>query len=593
MRGVVCLFVLPACSFLGDEQRVWRAARVAAEDCAASPWWPDADGDGYGDGSAAPTLACRAPGAAWVGNAQDCADGDPAVGAPVAWTRDGDGDGFGHGAAILACVAPPGRVAVAGDCADADPARNPAAIERCGGGDEDCDGLTDDADPSLDGASTRDWFVDADGDGYGAGSPAQACVGPAGSVPRDGDCADDDAAVRPGVLEVCEDGLDNDCDGSAGFCRDTGRRVAPGPAPVGSPAGGVRALVAGPDGALWLGGGGAAPGLWQRDAGGALAEVAALAGVPVDVLVRGDVVDGDGRVGVSAGAPMAGPNGEAWLIWGEPTVDAPLVVAGSVAGAEAGAAVLLAALDAAGGVDWAIGQPGVGGVRLVRGPLGPGAVPEGYLSVTGAAGAFGAALASADLDSDGVVDVAVGAPDADTGAGAVYWFAGPADAPRDAVDADGLLRGAAGEAAGAVLAACGDADGDGADDLLLATAGPGGAAVLRWSGAEAETAALDGRWLLGPPAARAPLACAGDVDGDAAPDFGAAAPLDAADAAPAVQLRYGPWTAGVVEADLVWTGAGPDFAWALAGSPAPVPGLWVGGAQDGGGALWWLAGGGL
>jgi Tol biopolymer transport system component len=57
---------------------------------------------------------------------------------------DGDGDGYGASASWTSeLVAPPGFVALGGDCDDADPARNPGAVDSCNGVDDDCDGLVD------------------------------------------------------------------------------------------------------------------------------------------------------------------------------------------------------------------------------------------------------------------------------------------------------------------------------------------------------------------------------------------------------------------------------------------------------------------
>jgi formylglycine-generating enzyme required for sulfatase activity len=54
--------------------------------------------------------------------------------------------------------------------------------------------------------------MDQDGDGYGRGDNCQ-----------DNDCDDNDPAVHPGAIEVCDDGQDNDCDGKtdqkSGFCQ--------------------------------------------------------------------------------------------------------------------------------------------------------------------------------------------------------------------------------------------------------------------------------------------------------------------------------------------------------------------------------------
>lgn len=60
-----------------------------------------------------------------------------------------------------------------------------------------------------------DYLPDADGDGYSAPG---ACTGSMD------DCNDNDATVNPGAEEVCGDGIDNNCDGSAdeGCCNFNG-----------------------------------------------------------------------------------------------------------------------------------------------------------------------------------------------------------------------------------------------------------------------------------------------------------------------------------------------------------------------------------
>lgn len=127
---------------------------------------------------------------------------------------DADGDGFGDDANVAqACEAPPSHIAEAGDCDDLDAGIYPGAQEVCSGVDEDCDGLVDNDDDSLDLNSHLDYFRDADGDGYGDTEDlgVRACEPPEGMVADSSDCDDALAGVNPGATEVCDD-LDNDCD---------------------------------------------------------------------------------------------------------------------------------------------------------------------------------------------------------------------------------------------------------------------------------------------------------------------------------------------------------------------------------------------
>ena len=205
----------------------------------APQWWIDNDGDGFGD-SASVVGSCTRP-FGRVSNALDCDDNNAAVN-PAApeicdledndcdqaiddadidtvdepfWYIDLDGDGFGDEtiSSVRACTAPLYYVDKAGDCDDSDGTRNPLAAEICDQIDNDCDSLTDDADPDASGQLIA-WYVDNDEDGYGAiaQTPVFACSAPPLHVDDNTDCNDNDDRSYPGAQEIC-DALDNDCDG--------------------------------------------------------------------------------------------------------------------------------------------------------------------------------------------------------------------------------------------------------------------------------------------------------------------------------------------------------------------------------------------
>ncbi|MBN2800899.1 MAG: hypothetical protein JXX28_17310 [Deltaproteobacteria bacterium] len=100
------------------------------------------------------------------------------------------------------------------DCDDLDPSAHPEALEICDGVDNDCDGTVD-----VGALDAPRWYVDGDGDGWGDGaSYSDACVAPAATVARSGDCDDARPEVHPGAPEVdCADPTDYNCDGSVGY----------------------------------------------------------------------------------------------------------------------------------------------------------------------------------------------------------------------------------------------------------------------------------------------------------------------------------------------------------------------------------------
>ena len=170
---------------------------------------------------------------------------DPASGVEV--YDDDDGDGYGAGVAHPACEPGRGEVLVDGDCDDTDPAlsaadededgaspcdgdcndrdarQSPSLTEVCDDvdRDEDCDGLADDADSSVDVGTMSAWYPDGDGDGYGTGATYAACDAAGAGAAATGDCDDTDATLTPADDDA--DGLST-CDGD---CNDRSARLNP------------------------------------------------------------------------------------------------------------------------------------------------------------------------------------------------------------------------------------------------------------------------------------------------------------------------------------------------------------------------------
>jgi len=100
------------------------------------------------------------------------------------------------------------------DCDDSDPMVHPGAAELCNERDDDCDGLVDE-----DGMDGTVFYRDSDGDGFGDATVEQmACAVPAGFVADSSDCDDGRADVNPEAVEDdCTDPVDYNCDGSVGY----------------------------------------------------------------------------------------------------------------------------------------------------------------------------------------------------------------------------------------------------------------------------------------------------------------------------------------------------------------------------------------
>ena len=379
----------------------------------------------------------------------DCDNQDPTIGTRTVYP-DVDGDGYGEeSGAEWGCTAEAGWSMEPGDCDDGDAERFPGNVEICDDIDNDCDGEVDNEANDI-----LTWYEDKDGDGYGDEERAvESCRALPGYVQQPGDCMDNKAEVNPAAEAVCDDGLDNDCDG-LGDC---------GFAPSGAHA---------------------VSDAWSTS-------LLANNGVQATGALAAGDLDGDGRVDLLVGAPgTAGGDGGVSLLLGPQlkgtTLDEGLMLAGQAKEkSEAGVALAVGYFNGDEHLDVAVGSPGdsknKGAVQLLFGPITEG-VDLGGSAPANLFGAeegdlTGSTVVTLDWDYDGVDDLLIGAPGANSiksgtaydDSGAVYLLSGPIFTSNPLEDARrGVLTFNAEEDAGlgARLADAGDLDGDGYTELI-------------------------------------------------------------------------------------------------------------------------------
>ncbi len=128
---------------------------------------------------------------------------------------DADFDGYGNALMDTSACAPVvGYVTDSTDCEDYNETINPGAQEIC------LDNVDNNCNGSVDETTGSTWYADTDADGFGgvASIDSVSCEQPLGYVLTNTDCNDTIAAINPDAIELCDNGIDENCDTSDDIC---------------------------------------------------------------------------------------------------------------------------------------------------------------------------------------------------------------------------------------------------------------------------------------------------------------------------------------------------------------------------------------